>query len=1059
MRPIKLIISAFGPYAQTMPAIDFEQFEGKGLFLISGDTGAGKTTIFDAICFALYGTASGEYKDTRNLRSEYADDNTDTYVDFYFSHQGRDYHIRRSPSYERKSRRGSGTVIEPEKAVLYRGTESPVEGLTRVNNAVVELLGISADQFKQIAMIAQGEFWNLLNAKTSDRTKILRNIFQTQGYNNIENKLKDRKDAAFGKKRDMERSIVQYFRDAKGPEDEALSAELSGLQQQADVTGSAWNIDSLTNILERIIEWDNGRLAEISAEQGKAEAELMKARDALTLAESNNRLLDDVERLKAEKTDLEGRRADIEALAALLKREKTATRIIYPAYSAWKSRDTEAVNASKQILKRKYDLDASRLAAETAENDIVKAENRRAEAEEMQRAADAIETEKPKYRLRDEVRSSLALLKQEQEGFTAKEAELKAREEALKTRIAELRETRSSLKDRPAELSAAKAYGEKLSELSSSIADITGRRIPDRNRKLKDLREKQASYKAALDAWNTADSAWKSAEILLEGCRAGLLAKDLRDGQKCPVCGSVHHPELASLPEDMISEDAVKELKAEAERTQKARTDANAAAEAARSAFEQVELQLGSDIAGCLGSSIIAVKCDDLDIDALCGRIMDAKDSVAGKIKENDQKTAVLETECVLLKKTEDDLEKAQGQETDAITNARSRFDSAVRENERQIAEKTAVLSTLNDLKYSELAEAEAAGKDAAETAAYILQSIKDADAAKKAADQAVTAISSELAAMEKNRSELESSRAELRAALDQKLRENAFADDLEMLQSAVSEENIASSEEIITEYEKDINANEKQLQAAEANAKGLERSDIEALMQICESKQETVTALADAVNTIRNRLQINTEKCSLIFGKKAALMSAGKELTIAERLYDLVKGNTKNGRITLEQYIQAAGFDGIIKAANRRLLPMSDGQYELCRQESSPDRRSATFLDLDVLDNYTGKKRPVGNLSGGESFKASLSLALGLSDTVSSNLGGIQMDALFVDEGFGTLDRKSIDNAMSTLIGLSGGGKLVGIISHREELMENIPQQIKVTKTRTGSSIAIEGV
>ena len=169
------------------------------------------------------------------------------------------------------------------------------------------------------------------------------------------------------------------------------------------------------------------------------------------------------------------------------------------------------------------------------------------------------------------------------------------------------------------------------------------------------------------------------------------------------------------------------------------------------------------------------------------------------------------------------------------------------------------------------------------------------------------------------------------------------------------------------------------------------------------------------------------------------------------------MKGTTGNGKITLEQYIQATGFDHIIAAANRRLLPMSDGQYELYRQEDSVGKKSNNFLDLEVLDNYTGHRRPVGNLSGGESFKASLSLALGLSDTVSSNLGGIQMDALFIDEGFGTLDRRSMESAMDILINLSGTNKLVGIISHREELMENIPQQIRIRKYKDGSQITVD--
>ena len=214
---------------------------------------------------------------------------------------------------------------------------------------------------------------------------------------------------------------------------------------------------------------------------------------------------------------------------------------------------------------------------------------------------------------------------------------------------------------------------------------------------------------------------------------------------------------------------------------------------------------------------------------------------------------------------------------------------------------------------------------------------------------------------------------------------------------------------------------------------------------------------IRSTVNSTQHRIDMNSEKQSNIIFKRGDLEKSDREYTICKRLYDLVKGSTSKGKITLEQYIQAAGFDGIIAAANRRLLPMSDGQYELYRQESSIGKKSNNFLDLEVLDKYTGHRRPVGSLSGGESFKASLSLALGLSDTVSSNLGGIQMDALFVDEGFGTLDHKSMDSAMDALVNLSGSNKLVGIISHREELMESIPQQIKVKKSKEGSQITVE--
>ena len=278
-----------------------------------------------------------------------------------------------------------------------------------------------------------------------------------------------------------------------------------------------------------------------------------------------------------------------------------------------------------------------------------------------------------------------------------------------------------------------------------------------------------------------------------------------------------------------------------------------------------------------------------------------------------------------------------------------------------------------------------------------------------------------------------------------------------EMLKLVLSEEKISEIDKEIGDYKQDVTTNKQQIKDAEKDAEGRKVIDIEALKEKCETGQSDVAGKQRVVNTIENRLKGNTDKLEKIRSQESELEKARKENNICTRLYNLVKGTTGNGKITLEQYIQAAGFDGIIAAANRRLLPMSDRQYELYRQEDSLGKKSNTFLDLEVLDNFTGHRRPVGSLSGGESFKASLSLALGLSDTVSSNIGGIQMDALFIDEGFGTLDRNSIENAMEILINLSGTSKLVGIISHREELMENIPQQIRVRKTMDGSQLTIE--
>ena len=253
MKPIKLIISAIGPYAGQLPEIKFDAFVGKGLFLISGDTGAGKTTIFDAICFALYGTTSGTYRDTKNLRSEYAKDSDKSYVEFYFSHQGREFHVRRQPPYERQKQRGSGVVLEKEKAILFEAGQVPIEGLTQVNNAVKELLHIDEKQFKQIVMIAQGEFWELLNAKTEQRTEILRTIFLTSGYKNIEYKLKDRMDASYKTKVNAENSIIQYFEDVAANEEDEIFDELEDLKSRAGQSKSTWNLDEILGMMERLV--------------------------------------------------------------------------------------------------------------------------------------------------------------------------------------------------------------------------------------------------------------------------------------------------------------------------------------------------------------------------------------------------------------------------------------------------------------------------------------------------------------------------------------------------------------------------------------------------------------------------------------------------------------------------------------------------------------------------------------------------------------------------------------------------------------------------------------
>ena len=368
MKPIKLIISAIGPYAGKLPEIEFDTFEEKGLFLISGDTGAGKTTIFDAICFALYGTTSGTYRDTKNLRSEYAKDSAQSYVDFYFSHQGREFHVWRQPSYERPKQRGSGVILEKEKAILYEEGQAPTEGLTQVNNAVKELLHIDEKQFKQIVMIAQGEFWDLLNAKTDQRTEILRTIFMTNGYKNIEYKLKDRMDASYKIKVNAESSIIQHFEDVTANKEDGLFGELEEIKGRAGRSGSAWNLEEILSLIEQLIMSDRRKLECMKADLVKAEAELEKNKEKLALAKTNNSFIEKRDKLAKEKGELEERKAEIDEIILLVDKQKKATRNVNPAYTAWTIKCDEVSLTRKKIQTTKSNLETAKAAAKQAED-------------------------------------------------------------------------------------------------------------------------------------------------------------------------------------------------------------------------------------------------------------------------------------------------------------------------------------------------------------------------------------------------------------------------------------------------------------------------------------------------------------------------------------------------------------------------------------------------------------------------------------------------------------------------------------------------------------------
>lgn len=1057
MKPTKLIISAIGPYAGELPPIDFEMFEEKGLFLISGDTGAGKTTIFDAICFALYGTTSGTYRDTKNLRSEYAEASAESYVDFYFSHQGREFHVRRNPAYVRQKKRGSGVTKEEQNAVFYEEGQIPIEGWEPVNKAVKELLHIDEKQFKQIVMIAQGEFWDLLNAKTDQRTEILRTIFLTNGYKNIEYKLKDRMDKSYGTKAEAERSIIQDFEDVSAEKENELFAELEDIKTRAGRSNSAWNLDEILDVTERLIASDRKKLERMKEDLEKAEEELKKNNNELALAQINNGFIEKRDSLEKEKEKLEKRKTEIDGMILLLDKHKKATRNVNPSYVAWEKKCGEVVSTQNQIKTQKNDVETFESAAKQAVEALDCAKKQEPEVDKLKQTISRIDDEKPKYQQKEQLEGTLKELVKFDERIRTEETEIEEYEKALNEKIIALNKTIKELKDKPAELVTAKNEIDNLTGLLADLNAIIDNQIPEREERKKALSKKQEAFSEARDKYEEASRRREEAERILEDSRAGILAKKLVEGEKCPVCGSMHHPEPAKLKESSISEEDFKKLQKKETELQEKKNRANTEAEKAKTSLEEFEGQLRITILDCIENPILDMDMGENSLEELIEAARKAKTQVEARSEENKKKYSAIDKDCRTLKQAEKDLETAQGTETEKLNSDKKELDNKKQDVKQELAETNATLKTLEKLSFPDWKTAEEERKQAETKKNKISDAITKAEEKKKKADDAVTAARSKLEALRDSLRQQEKDEEALRETLDKKVAANEFSSTEEMLKYVVSEDDITSSDNEINAYNQAVATNKEQLSDASLNAEGKEIIDIKALEDVCKEQSKNVDLLRKNHNDSENRVITNEKKKNRILDRREDLEKARKENAICQRLYNLVKGTTGKGKITLEQYIQAAGFDGIIAAANRRLLPMSDGQYELYRQEESLGKKSNNFLDLEVLDNYTGRRRPVGNLSGGESFKASLSLALGLSDTVSSNLGGVQMDALFVDEGFGTLDRKSIDSAMEILINLTGSNKLVGIISHREELMENILQQIKVKKTKDGSQITIE--
>ena len=916
MRPLKLTISAFGPYAGKME-LDFENLGSSGLYLITGDTGAGKTTIFDAISFALFGEASGGNREPGMLRSKYADDKTPTEVELTFLYAGKEYTVTRNPEYMRPKGRGEGMTKQAADARLVYPDGHVVTKLKDVNIAIKEILGLDRDQFGQVAMIAQGDFLKLLLADTRERQKIFRNIFHTNLYVELQERLSKQANAVKYQWEDVRKSIRQYVEAILCQENSAYADQV----QQAKA--ETLPVEEVLTLLENILEEDQHFQKDLEQSLQNTETELEEVVALMSLGENYQKIKNQLVKQEAEeesaKALLQQRQAELEdqqeksPLMEQLTKEITAMELTLSEYDRLEQLQKNLAVSQRQKTQAVLDTDAAI----------------------TERAA---------------LSEEIAALKEERKNLENVDAE---KEKLLRRKQEQLQQM------------------EKLQELISAIHKF---------------RTQQETWKTHQQLYLTAS---EKSDVLMREYdarnrafldeQAGIMAARLEENTPCPVCGSLHHPRPAAMAESAPTEEEVKKARKAYEKAAKDTEKASAAAAREKGKVTTQEESLLKKMEKLLNLQDIQTA------------------EIAAQNQVSERLVSIGEME-------------AQIKQIEASQNRRDILDSRIPQKETML--------TAAEEKLTAAREASATASAAIRSLTEQLSSLRE----KLIFETKSAAVS------KKNSLELE-----------QNMLQNA-------LQKAL--ENQAAAKDKLTAVSASVIQLKKQLEDTTA-------IDMDALSQ----KKAALTAQkAECLKeqkAIHNRLTTN-RSCGKSIRKKSTELAALEEKQKWMRaLSDTANGSVKGKeRIMLETYIQTTYFDRIVARANVRLMKMTGGQYDLKRRKTAENMRSQSGLELDVIDHYNGTERSVKTLSGGESFQASLALALGLSDEVQMSTG-IQLDTLFVDEGFGSLDPESLNQAYHTLAGLTEGNRLVGIISHVAELKERIDKQIVVTKEKCGGSNA----
>ena len=1091
MRPLKLTLSAFGPYAGEV-VVELEKLGSRGLYLITGDTGAGKTTLFDGITYALYGEPSGADREPSMFRSKYAKPETPTLAELVFSCGDKRYTVRRSPEYQRPAKRGDKLVTQAARTELELPDGRVLTGAREVNGAIAEIVGLDREQFAQVAMIAQGDFRKLLLADTKSRQEIFRELFRSRSYQIFQDRLKRRTGELRDACRTVRASVEQYTGGILCAPDSPLAprAELARrgelpFQETVEVIQALISADEAAEGEQaRTLEALDGAIREVNARLGKAE-EAQKTRKKLedTQREREERL----PRVERAKKALEEQEA-LEPTQAALEAERAALEAELPRYRELAEQQkaladlAEAIAVQKRAQKERTgcrDVKSQALSRRKAEGETLagageQKERLLGERDRAERSRNALRTlaedleswQSCGRRLAEEQevcgvleRSRETLQKELQEQEAALEAEQKAWKdtEGLEAERERLNACRARTLDRVRSLNEAEQF----------LRDCRDARTA--------LEQAQAAYQTAADVLERMEEDYRKKERAFLDEQAGVLARTLRPGEPCPVCGALEHPVPARMSRTAPTELQLQQAKEAARAARIKANQASLKAGSCKTALEEREKKLlermkdyveapslteaPAQITACqaesernldrlrregkaLESKIAARQVLGKQMEARRRGMTASKERREQLDKQHREVQTVYSTLSGQRKQLQARLEEQLREQLPGVTPAGAA--KALAEQLRQAADR------LNALEEA-LQEAERAISRRKELEELIPRQEREL----RTLEAAITEEAARLAGAESRKKALEEQLEGWKAALrysdaaEAEGRVNDLRREVERLKRGRQDarEALLREKTALTE-----------LDAAKEQLTALLREGEETSAEEERARGTALTLRRGAVEeerrNVHTRLATNRTALERMEARAADLKRLEEEYIWVRNLSDTVNG-TLNGKekVDLETYVQMTRFDSIIRRANYRLMVMSGGQYDLRRRTEAENNRSKSGLELDVIDHYNGSVRSVKSLSGGESFQAALSLALGLSDEIQSSANGIRLDAMFVDEGFGSLDEEALRQAIRALAGLTEGNRLVGIISHVSELKEKIDKQIVVTKDRTGGS------